>query len=1062
MINKRLKRLCALLLALCFFTVGYAQNKVITGIISDENGVPLSGATIQVKNEKKKIVSDANGSFRIDVSANAKALIISYVGMKDVEVSILDKTNILITLKTGDSKLSDVVVIGYGTAKKANLTGAQTSVSAKEIDKTVNTTIEQALQGRAAGVYVTQNSGQPGGGMSVNIRGVNSINGTNEPLYVIDGVQIAGQTVSYGTQSSSNPLAGLNPSDIEDIQILQGPSATAIYGSRATNGVVLITTKRGKAGDAKLNYGAQYDIQTPPKHFDVMDLRQYAQLVKEYHAIAGGTTPDEFLDPSLLGKGTDWQDELFNNAPLMKHQLSMSGGNEKTTYYMSGEYLDQKGIAVGSGFKRYGFRTNLETKPREWITFGANLAFNQTDEKLTTSQESIISNALRLTPQIPVKNLDGSWAGGDVNNGANQFAPVNPVAIGTLTTNNNVRRQFLGSANLALKLTKNLSFRTSFNTDMGFGNSAYYVPVYHIGWAINATASLNNRNSTSYYWNWNQLLEYTKQFGKHNVDIMASHEAQASSWKNVSAGRTGFLTNDILDLEAGDPLTATNNGGSGKWAMESYLSRASYNYDNRYILVGTVRTDGSVNFGPGNKWGIFPSVSAAWRISQESFFNAPAISELKLRVETGLTGNQGGGGIYSPLNTGATQWGTGFLPGKYSNPNLQWEETKTDNIGINIGLLKNRFNIEFDYYVKNTNNLLMDNPLPWYMGTTGQGSVGSPTVNIGALQNKGWSLTFNTTNINNKNFTWSSNLNLSGFKTKIKKFYSDAATVDRVLTYVGGENTAWTQRSAVNQAPWLFYGYVYDGLFQSIDDINNSAVPVDNTGTRYATNEATGLWVGDVKYKDLSGPNGIPDGIIDTYDQTFIGNPWPKLFGGFTNTFTYKGFELSVLITGTYGNDVYNYIAKVNSNPNNVYLSRNFLVDVLNYAKPIADNSGKVTLENAGTDVPRITNSNIANDNNNQRHSTKWVEDGSFIRLKNVSLSYNVPTSVLSRIKAVKGIRATVGAQNLATLTHYSGFDPEVGAYVGQSTSASTQAIGLDYGRYPLTPIYTFSLNINF
>ncbi|MEP7320184.1 MAG: TonB-dependent receptor, partial [Panacibacter sp.] len=414
------------------------------------------------------------------------------------------------------------------------------------------------------------------------------------------------------------------------------------------------------------------------------------------------------------------------------------------------------------------------------------------------------------------------------------------------------------------------------------------------------------------------------------------------------------------------------------------------------------------------------------------------------------------------LNTGATQWGTGFLPAKYSNPNLQWEETKTDNIGINIGLLKNRFNIEFDYYVKNTNNLLMDNPLPWYMGTTGQGSVGSPTVNIGALQNKGWSVTFNTTNITNKNFTWSSNLNLSGFKTKIKKFYSDAATVDRVLTYVGGENTAWTQRSAVGQAPWLFYGYVYDGLFQSVEDINNSAVPVDNTGTRYATNEATGLWVGDVKYKDLSGPNGVPDGIIDTYDQTFIGNPWPKLFGGFTNTFTYKGFELSVLITGTFGNDVYNYIAKVNSNPNNVYLSRNFLVDVLNYAKPVADNSGKVVLENAGTDVPRITNSNIANDNNNQRHSTKWVEDGSFVRLKNVSLSYNVPTSVLSRIKAVKGIRATVGAQNLATLTNYSGFDPEVGAYVGQSTSASTQAIGLDYGRYPLTPIYTFSLNINF
>ena len=336
------------------------------------------------------------------------------------------------------------------------------------MEKTLNTTIEQAIQGRAAGVYITQNSGQPGGGISVNIRGVSSINGSTEPLYVVDGVQIPGQSVSFGAQSSANPLAGLNPADIEDIQVLQGPSATAIYGSRATNGVLLITTKRGKSGDAKISYGFQYSVQTPPRHLDVMNLQQYAQMVKEFHLLAGGQTPGEFLDPSLLGKGTDWQHELFKTTPMMKHQLSMSGGNDKTTYYLSGEYLDQKGVAIGSGFKRYGFRLNIDNKPREWATVGANLSFNQTDENLTTSQENVISDALQLTPQVPVKNLDGSWGGGDITNGAGIYAPVNPIAIANLKTNNFLRRQFLGGLNIGIKIMKDLTFRTSFNTNIGY------------------------------------------------------------------------------------------------------------------------------------------------------------------------------------------------------------------------------------------------------------------------------------------------------------------------------------------------------------------------------------------------------------------------------------------------------------------------------------------------------------------------------------------------------------------------------------------------------------------
>ena len=1022
----------------------------VKGSVTDEKGEGLPGVSIVIKGLPKGTTTDMNGNYNLEVPNANSVLIFSFVGYLSKEVVVGNKTVLNVSLSVDTKALEEVVVVGYGEMKRADLTTAQTSVSAKEIGRTLNTTIEQAIQGRSAGVYVTQNSGQPGGGISVNIRGVNSINGSNEPLYVVDGVQIPGQSVSYGAQSSSNPLAGLNPADIESIEVLQGPSATAIYGSRATNGVLIITTKRGKAGDTKISYGFQYSVQTPPKPLTVMNLRQYAQMVGEYHEIAGGETPGEFLDPSLLGSGTDWQHELFNNAPMSKHQLSLSGGNDRTTYYLSGEYLKQAGVAIGSGFDRYGFRLNLDNKPRKWASIGANLSFNQTNDKLTTSQENVIANALQLTPQVPVKNIDGTWGGGDETNGANQFAPVNPIAIANLTTNNLVRRQFLGGLNLGIEIMKGLNFRSSFNTNLGFSSSTYYLPTYSIGWAKNVNATLTNVNGTNTYWNWNQLLEYNKQFGKHSLNVMVSHESQESDWKNVSATRMGFLTNDILDLNAGDALTATNSGGSGTWAMESYLGRLNYNYGDRYIVMGTVRRDGSANFGKDNKWGVFPSVSAAWRISQEEFFDVSFINELKLRFETGVTGNQGGsGGIYSPLGSGATPTTTGFLPTRYSNPGLKWEETKTDNFGINVALFQNRVQFEFDYYVKNTNNLLMDQPLPWYMGSNGTGSVGAPPVNIGALQNKGFGFSLNTTNINKGGFKWETNFNISKFKTTIKSFYSESAFVDRTSWWLSD----WTQRSEVGKAPWLFRGYVEEGIFQNVAEIEASAIPVDNNGVKLPINEDN-IWVGDVKYKDVN-----EDGIINEKDITGIGNPWPKMYAGLTNTFSYKGFDLSILLTSTYGNDVYNYLARQNSNPNNINLSRNMLIHSMDYAKLITSDNGEVVLGNPDTDVARISNGPNGNYN---KITNKWVEDGSFIRLKNISLSYNVPASLIAKQKIIRGVRVSVGAQNVYTLTKYSGFDPEVGAYISRDSSPTNQAIGLDYGRYPLTPVYTFSLGLDF
>jgi len=1032
----------------------------ITGKIANDKGEPLAGATIMEKNTSNATTAKEDGSFSITVANEKSILVISFIGYDKQEIVVGSRTDISVRLVQQPTSLADVVVTGYGKSTRANLTSAQTSVSSKDIDKTINTTLEQAIQGRAAGVYVTQNSGQPGGGISVNIRGISSL-GRTQPLYVIDGVQVqVGEDVSFGSSSSTNPLAGLNPSDIDDIQILQGPSATAIYGSRASNGVILVTTKRGKAGDFKINYVYQYNLQTPPKHLDVMNLREYAQMVNEFHALAGGTTPQEFLDPTLLGKGTDWQKELFNNAAMNKHQLNLSGGSNNTTYYMSGEYLDQEGVAAGSGFKRYGFRLNLDNKPRNWATIGVNLSFNQTNEKLTTTnygdaQSPLIASALQLTPQIPVTNLDGSWGGSDAVNGANQYAPINPIAIANLITNNNKRRQFLGGLNIGITLMKGLVLRSSVNGSFGDGLSTYYTPTYNIDqWHYNTLASLQSGTYNSWYWNWNELLEYTRQIGKHNFTVMASHEAQESRWTALSAGRTGFLTNDIFDVNAGNPTSATNGGGTYPWSMESYLGRVNYNYDNRYLLTGTFRRDGSPYFGQDNRWGNFPSVSVAWRLSKEKFFDVDLISELKVRFETGLTGNQGtGSGIYAPLNTGATPWGTGFLPSTFTNSKLGWEETKTNNVGLNVGFLNNRFTIEADYYIKKTDNLILGASLPWYMGTNGSpGSVGAPLVNAGSLKTKGWNVTLISTNINKKDFRWETNLNLSHFKTTVTSLNSDNAFLERVSWWMNN----WTQRAAIGYEPWLFRGYIVEGLFQSVEEINKSAVPVDNQGNRRPTDPATGIWIGDVKYKDING-----DGKIDVKDITNIGNPWPKLTLGFTNTFSYKGFDLSILITGVTGNDIYNYIASANSNPNNIYLSRNLLIQGMDYAK-LKTEGGKTFITNAGTLVPRITNNTVANENNHSKISGRFVEDGSYLRLKNVSLSYNVPVKYLNHTKVIKGFRATISAQNVYTLTHYTGYDPEIGAYVGQGSSAQNQAIGIDFGRYPLTPIYTATLSINF
>ncbi len=1046
----------ASLLVLFASVTAYAQSTV-TGQVTDATDTGMPGVNVIKKGTTIGTSTDADGRFSIEANAD-DILVFSFIGYETQEVAVGSQTQLSIRLTEDIETLQEVVVVGYGEMRRGDITAAQTSISSEDIRRTVNTSLDQALQGRSAGVFVTQNTGAPGGGLSVSIRGINSINGSNEPLYVIDGIQIQGETSADG----NNPLSSLNPGDVESMEILQGPSATAIYGSRGTNGVVLITTKRGKSGVVKISYSGLYSVQTAPKGLDVMNLRQYAQMENEYKAIAGGNVREDFLDPSILGEGTDWQGELFSPAALQKHQISFSGGSEKTTYYLSGERMMQDGVALGSGFERTSVRLNLDNKARDWFSIGANLNYSQTDEILAANNlngSNLIVNAIQLGPQIPVKNLDGSYGGGDPDNSAEQFAPPNPVGIADISTNELTRRRLLGGLKAGLKIIDGLELRSEFTTDIGFSNSTYYLPTYSFGWQQNQNAFLENRHNLNTWWAWNQMLQYSKQIGKQHITAMVTHEAQASTWKNLSGSRNGFLTNEVLDLNAGDAAGAGNGGGQGDWAMESYLGRLNYNFDDRYIVTAAFRADGSANFGPANKWGYFPSVSAAWRVSEESFFSASFVSDLRLRFETGLTGSQGGGGpIYGRFAAALpTEWGSGFRPANYPNPNYQWEETQTNNFGITLGLFDNRVQLDADYYIKNTDNLILESVLPWYMGTRGDAAVTAPVVNAGSLENIGWGVSLNTVNMNTGDFRWESRLNMSAFQTEVTALTTGSIHITR-------EGPDWylanfAQRLQVGHAPWLFFGYVEEGIFGSVEELENSALPVDNNGNERPIAENS-IWVGDVKYRDISGPEGVPDGRITADDRTFLGSPWPEWFGGFTNSFSYKGFDLSILITASYGNKVYNYLRYQNNNPNNINLGRNMFIEAFDYAKVATDENGNPYLENPGTEVNRISSSSL--NGNYDRMTDKYLEDGSYMRVKNVSLTYNLPPTLVSKMKVVQNVRVGVSAQNVFTLTGYSGYDPEVGSYVGPNAGVAQGFVGVDYGRYPLTPVYSFNLGIDF
>ncbi len=1004
-----------------------AQVRKVTGkVLSGQDSQPVPGVTIRVKGSTVGTTTNSKGEYSIDANANA-TLVFSSVGFKAQEAKVGTRSQIDVALSEAASDLDEVVVVGYGQMKKTDLSSSQVTVGAADIKRTVNTTIDQALQGRAANVYVTNNTGKPGGGVSVNIRGVSSISGDTDPLYVIDGVQI----LPGSNGAASTPLASINPDDVETINVLQGPSAQAIYGSRSANGVVVITTKKGKSGQTKISYSTMYATQQVPKLLPVMNLRQYAAYDNIYKTAIGSPLNPLFADPSVLGEGTNWQKELFSNAPMSKHQLSMSGGNEKTTFYLSGEYMKQDGIAILSGFDRYSFRTNLDNQATKWLKVGTSIALSGTSEKLSVTDDNLINTAITQSPDVPVRDAEGNYGGPPQK----QFALSNPVALANINQNTFKRTMGLGSLYAEATFLKDFVFRTEVNTNLEFTNSYKFNPTYSFGGVTNAIATSSRASNKSLYWSLNQTLRYTKKIQAHDFAIMLGHEAQESNWESLSGAASGFISNNISELSLGN--TTSSNSSKGSFAMESYFTRLNYQFNDKYILQLAMRADASSTFGANNRWGYFPSVSGAWKISKENFMkDITFVDDLKLRVEYGLTGNQSAGGntIYSALTPISTQWGKGYLTGNIANPDFQWESTKTLNFGFDFHALKNRLEVIFDIYSKNTDNLILQMPLPSYMGTA---TVSSPFVNIGAMENKGFGISVNTVNVEGR-FRWKSGVTFSMDRNKLTKLYTESSIVDRSPWFMNN----FISRSVVGQPLWQFYAYSYDGVFQTLDEVKNSPIPSTSKVDQYQ-----GTWVGDVKFKDING-----DGVIDEKDRSLVGSPWPDFVFGISNNVSYKNFDLSIFIQGTQGNSIFNYTRYNNGAPGRSGPFRGALQETADFAKLSADGT---TLSNPGTNVPRVT---ITDANGNNRPTTQYIEDGSYIRVKNITLAYNVPNAWL-KATPIKGLRLTGGVQNALTFTKYSGYDPEVGTFKDQN---GYNMVGIDYGRYPSTRMYTFSLSADF
>lgn len=1046
-LRKRLKPGALLFIALLLLSLtSYAQGIKITGKISNSDGSrPLPGVTVKIKDSPTGTLSGADGSYAINAKTG-DVLVFSFISYNTQQIYVGSSAVINVALKPSSNDLSEVVVIGYGTRKRPDLTGSISSVTAADLLKAQPTTFDQALQGRVPGVIVQQVSGQPGGDVNVQIRGLGGFLGA-PPLYVIDGVQIPPNGQSAIPGNGTNPLSSINPSDIASIDVLKDASATAIYGSQASNGVIIITTKKGAIGAPLISYDGYQGWQKLPKYYAVMDLPQYATFMNEKSAIIGYDMRPQFANPQYLGPGTNWQKALFRTAPMLNHNLAISGGDARTKYYISGTYFSQQGIALGSDFKRTSVKTSIDNKTTDWLKVGINLNMAHVAENVSTSNTGVILQALNQTPDVAVVNPDGTWGGNDPNiYGA---TGTNPFAIATIVKDFKSRYQLIGNAYAEIQFTRDLTLRNEVAGNFDFATEDYFNPSYVMG----AYTKTNNNGTASsaqnFYNSISNYLTYQHTFAKkYWVNVVAGHEAQLLKSSGITATRTNFPSNNVQTISSGDATTATNTGVKGQGALEAYFGRANFTYDDRYLLTATVRRDGSSKFAEAYRWNTTYSGALAWKINHENFLKSvKAINDLKLRLGYGLVNNQNiaeyaYGSTLNTISTGLS--GNSQITATTGNPNIKWETTKSYNVGLDATVLNGRISFSVDAYYRKTNNLLLSLPLPNYSGTVAAGgyapgSVQAPYVNIGAVSNKGFEFSLSTQNIKAKNFNWNSNITFT-------------RNINKVLALVDGTPAIYgtVSKTVVGRSIGEFYGYQVLGIYKNAADFAKYPALSQNGGGAIPITPGTGgVWVGDVIFKDING-----DGKIDANDQTFLGSPLPKFQYGINNSFNYKNFDLNIFMAGNYGNKIYNQLKVNGDNPNQNF---GYFPSVFNFAKiglinPTGSTSdiNNVYITNPSTNITRISQSS---GNDNQRFSDKYIESGSFLKCKSIALGYSFSNNLLNKIK-LRSLRVYVNVTNVFTITKYTGYDPEIGSW-------NPLAAGIDNGYYAQPRVYTVGLNVS-
>ncbi len=1061
------------MLALLATTALFAQNKV-TGNVSDAQG-PAIGVSVVEKGTNNGVITDIDGNYAITVKPGA-TLVFSSIGYATQEIAVGSQKVIDVVLKEDAEFLDEVVVVGYGTMKKSDLAGASVSMKEDAIKGSIITNIDQSLQGRAAGVTAVQTSGAPGSSSSIRVRGQATINANAEPLYVIDGVIMQGggnsgadfglgDALGNGKVSTISPLSTINPADIVSMEILKDASATAIYGAQGANGVVLITTKRGKAGDAKFTYDGMFAIARQTKRLDMMNLRDYASYYNDL--IAQGVFSTEnalYADPSILGKGTNWQDEIFRTALQHQHQISAQGGTDKVQYYVSGSYMNQEGTIIGSNFRRFSVRTNLDAQLKKWLKLGLNVTYANTkdDLKLADSNEGLIYYSLTTLPDIPVYDVYGNYSS-TVREG---YTSPNPVALAMLNERRLDRQKLTGNIYAEVTPIKHLVWRSELGFDVSGSKATRYEPMVDLGgWKRTQNAMRSQKNS-NYFWQLKNYITYSNTFGKHSFSAMLGQELWESRWDYLSGATTDLPSDDVHNVSLGDSNSAKVGSGFGSAAMASFFTRETYNYDDRYIGTYTFRYDGSSNFGPKNRWAGFHSFALAWKFSNEKFFEAAksVVNSGKLRFGWGQTGNANIGAYAwgSALSSMPSALGVGYRPANIPNESIRWEKQQQFNVGLDLSFLESKINLTVDAYYKRSDDMLMGMQLPSYMGTQGNGSsaLAAPKGNYGSIENKGIEITLDTHPISTSSFSWDSNLQFSFNRNKLLGL---DGTSNAALVGYGQWNDVVCV-SEIGKPLYNFYGYVVEGVYESYEDIMNSPkpekFPADGVFDRRNT-----VWVGDIKYKDINN-----DGVINEQDRTDIGSPFPLFTFGWTNTFRYKNWDLSIFLNGSYGNKVLNYNAltlthmyspwtnqlrSIADRAQLVPIDPDKVYDGTGNMNSWYDDITNVKLANPGTKTPRPTTDDP---NDNDHISTRYVEDGSYLRIKNISLGYTLPKSLLQKAK-IENVRVYCNIQNLYTFTKYTGYDPEVGASTQDATGLT---YGVDNGRYPSPTLYSFGVSFTF